>query len=227
MWPLQHKNLHKKTALWLKIIGLSIVFHAIILVWVLCIYQENKYMNTLCVNKKVDYSLPIIFSNLPACITVEKATIATKNKPVNIVPAPKKPAAPTVSEKTTIIKTPIKHIEEKKELAPIKSLVKETPPQTLPATSAQVSNNYREVEAMRRTAQLQKELVQQWHPPIGSPTDCSCDVSFFVNKQGTIQKVTIAKSSGIFMFDISVRQALDIMKMPPWTYGKSLTISFK
>lgn len=93
--------------------------------------------------------------------------------------------------------------------------------------NAQVSNNFREVEALRRGAQLQKELVHKWQPPIGVSPDCTCDISFFVTKQGTIEQLKMVKSSGVMMFDISARQALFSMKMPQWTYGKPLIISFK
>src|SRR5205085_11520818 len=33
--------------------------------------------------------------------------------------------------------------------------------------NAQISNNYKEVEALRRNALLQKELVNNWKPPVG------------------------------------------------------------
>src|SRR5207302_6458741 len=93
--------------------------------------------------------------------------------------------------------------------------------------NAHVSHNYREVEALRRGAQLQKELVQKWKPPIGVSPDCMCEVSFFVNTSGTIEDLKMVKSSGVMMYDISARQALFAMKMPQWTYGKPLIISFK
>jgi outer membrane biosynthesis protein TonB len=93
--------------------------------------------------------------------------------------------------------------------------------------NAQISHDFREVEALRCGAQLQKELAQQWHPPVGVSSDCTCDISFFVNKKGTIENLKIVKGSGVMMFDISARQALFAMQMPQWTYGKPLIISFK
>jgi len=102
----------------------------------------------------------------------------------------------------------------------------ETPQAEVPG-NAIVSNNYREVEALRRGAQLQKELVHKWHPPIGVSPDCTCEISFFVNNKGIIENLKMVKSSGVMMFDISARQALFAMKMPQWTYGNPLTISFK
>lgn len=93
--------------------------------------------------------------------------------------------------------------------------------------NAITSDNFREVEALRRGAQLQKELVQKWQPPIGVSPECSCEISFFVDKKGAIHQLKMVKNSGIAVFDISARQALFAMKMPQWTYGKPLTISFK
>ncbi len=93
--------------------------------------------------------------------------------------------------------------------------------------NAQISHNYREVEALRRSAQLQKELVQKWKPPIGVSPDCMCEISFFVNSTGAIEDLKMVKSSGVVMYDISARQALFAMKMPQWSYGKPFTISFK
>jgi len=109
-------------------------------------------------------------------------------------------------------------INEKKVSSPLAMQVPE---------NAHISHNHREVEALRRGAQLQKELVHKWQPPIGVASDCTCDVSFFVTKQGKIENLKMIKSSGVVIFDISARQALFSMKMPQWTYGKPLIISFK
>jgi outer membrane biosynthesis protein TonB len=264
------------------------------------VYQENKYTYAFSVNKKIDYSAPIIFisiSSLPA--QQFRETINEKNKavtkPVTIAPQKTtqvKPAAQPYStkatkstfaatsnvkaetkativetkkvtnseKKVTPVETPkpvtLQKDEVKKELPPVSvdnkiakasvsakattdtldvtsnvipaaELKKETPPAMHVPQNAQVSNNFREVEALRRGAQLQKELVHKWQPPIGVSPDCTCDISFFVTKQGKIEELKMVKSSGVMMFDISARQALFSMKMPQWTYGKPLIISFK
>ena len=93
--------------------------------------------------------------------------------------------------------------------------------------NAHVSHDYREVEALRKQAQLQKEIVQTWKPPIGVSPDCMCEVSFFVNSTGKIEDIKMIKGSGVMMFDISARQALFATKMPQWTYGKPFTINFR
>lgn len=237
-------------------------------------------MYAFSIDKKIDYSIPIIFKpqlhyiapsfakameNRPGTPSkIETKTVAQKTTATK-PPAPKTVAKPIKNElaKATTTATPlatsvIKKQEEKakdeKKVIPtetIKSITPEKPvviekvetaqklepakaqaiankqKQEAAPINAQVSNNFREVEALRRGAQLQKELVQKWQPPIGVSPDCNCDISFFVNKQGTIENLKMVKSSGVMMFDISARQALFAMKMPQWTYGKPLIINFK
>lgn len=93
--------------------------------------------------------------------------------------------------------------------------------------NAQTSDDYREVEAMRRTALLQKELLYNWKPPVGIPASASCEISFTVDTNGTVKTNTMAKSSGIVMYDLSARHAIFAMHMPQWTHGKTITINFK
>ena len=92
--------------------------------------------------------------------------------------------------------------------------------------NAQTSHDYREVEAMRRTALLQKELIKNWRPPIGIPPSARCEIQFSVDKHGSVKEISIIKSSGIMMYDLSARHALFSMKMPQWTQQKTLTIIF-
>lgn len=183
---------------------------------------------------------------------VKKTTPVIQAKPATVA-TPKKTTEPIKKE---LPKTEIKKIEEVKKEIPIKQKddkPKEKTPsfdklrtsggdivppvaqavdtqQTITPVipeNAQISHNYREVEALRRSAQLQKELVQKWKPPIGVSPDCMCEISFFVNSTGAIEDLKMVKSSGVVMYDISARQALFAMKMPQWTYGKPFTISFK
>ncbi len=281
MWLLQRKNLHKKHLLWLKIIGFCASLHAILLLWIFCIYRENKYMYAFSVNKKMDYSIPILFLPCSAkatqgtpkkaeedkhstlntvkpaittatppkkepakatTITTQPAKTNTKkstesiNKVIPIEPVKTTAAEKPIVQKNTEVPVAKKSTPEKPaaknvtEPAVAKTAEKKIEPKentTKNDTQALVSNNYREVEALRRGAQLQKELVQKWHPPIGVSSDCTCDISFFVTQKGTVENLKMVKSSGVMMFDISARQALFSMKMPQWTHGNPLIITFK
>lgn len=235
MWLWQRKNIHKKHLLWAKLFGICFIFHLIFLCWIFCIYHDNSYMLSISVNKHLDYSTPIMFvpypNQMPEILPQKKTTI-TKMQPTPIakkasvqttIAQPKPIAQKKITEQTKM--EPAK-IESTKTEPPKKDISKPTVQKTEP-TNAHISHNYREVEALRCSAQLQKELVRQWKPPIGVSPDCMCEISFSVNAAGTIENLKITKSSGIIMYDISARQALSAMKMPQWTYGKPLVISFK
>lgn len=242
MWLLQHKNTHKKITLWLKIASFCLFFHFIILFWIFCLYQENKFMHIFSIDKKTNYSSPIFFVpvgiSAPIQTAPQKTASITQKRALSKDPHYSKTTIDPVQKddknqekKTTIPDINKKLISEKTDIK--KNCTKLEPPLTNNKNkhestyNPQISHNYREVEALRRGAQLQKELVNQWHPPIGTRPDCTCDISFFVNRQGKIENLKTTKSSQAIMFDISARQALFSMKMPQWTYGKSLTITFK
>lgn len=266
---LQLKNIHKRHLLWAKLFGICLFIHLVFLFWIFCIYRDNSYMLTLSINKKLDYSCPIMFVPLGTTPAVKPATTTkptaqpAQNKtaitpikqiPNKAVPTPKPTTvAAAIPNKTNPVKQEVAKVDVKKPEpakqdtassfakasadTSVKPDVKPTPvAQALDTQQtvipiippeAHVSHNYREVEALRKQAQLQKEIVQKWSPPIGVSPDCMCEVSFFVTSTGKIENIKIIKSSGVMMFDISVRQAIFAMKMPQWTYGKPLTISFK
>lgn len=271
----QHKNIHKRHLLWAKLFGICLFSHLIFLFWVFCVYRESDYTVSISLNKKLDYSAPILFvprgvqtQTAPTAVkpTPAKATAAAAKpatiKPITKSPAPKK--APTVMAQTVkpelpkptpapvVKKEDVKPIETKKETPkkeePIPTPVKKEaapivpPKEAAPVAkaldiqqtivpiipeNAHVSDNYREVEALRRHAQLQNEIINCWKPPFGVPPTCGCDISFSVSPTGTVHDVIIKKSSGVVMYDISARQALHAMTMPKWTHGKQLIINFK
>jgi len=90
-----------------------------------------------------------------------------------------------------------------------------------------VEVNYLEVEAYRRQVLLQEELAKCWKRPIGVPHYCVCQIKVVVNWDGIVKKLDVAKSSGVLMYDVAARSALQTMKMPTWSKGKSLTITFR
>jgi outer membrane biosynthesis protein TonB len=165
----------------------------------------------------------------PATKKVEKKATTSITPPQVITPkkVESKPTpTPKVEQKQTESKptpAPIK----KEDTCALKTNVKNKEIAKIIPENAQISNNYREVEALRRHAQLQNEIVKQWKPPIGISPDCTCEISFYVNTTGNLENIKMIKCSGIIMYDISARQALFAMKMPQWTHGKSITINFK
>lgn len=76
-------------------------------------------------------------------------------------------------------------------------------------------------------AQLQTAVSDSWKPPMGISDECVCDVLVMLDMQGNPKEIKIVKSSGVLIYDIAARNALQDAKMPKWAYGKSITISFK
>lgn len=84
-----------------------------------------------------------------------------------------------------------------------------------------------EYDALGMQTYLQQELSTYWQPPQGIPADAECEVSFVVDWQGKAETVTVSKSSGALVYDISARSALLAMEFPDWARGKSFKITFK
>lgn len=202
-------------------------------------------------SKPVPTVQPVKKTSTPATtLTATKPAPVKKATPTPTVPAkttPKPPVTKTIENKPAIASSCAKSSADKpakKEVAqktepeqqkitpekpvqPVAETINHTTPQQIIPENAQFSDNYREVEAMRRTALLQKELLNNWKPPVGMPASAACEISFTVDKNGTVKTTTMVKSSGIVMYDLSARHALFAMKMPQWTHGKTLTITFK
>jgi outer membrane biosynthesis protein TonB len=188
---------------------------------------------TLAAPTKTDVKKPTTIATAPKKIEPTKLEPPKQEVVKNIEPAKQEIVKKVEPEKQEVAqKVDVKKNEQIKqeivEPTPIaQALDIQQPIIPIIPDNAQISHNYREVEALRKQAQLQKEIVQTWKPPIGVSPDCMCEVSFFVTSKGKIENIKIIKSSGVMMFDISVRQALFAMKMPQWTYGKPFTIDFK
>lgn len=158
----------------------------------------------------------------PVTKTIENKPIIapTKKEPEKQKITPAKSVSPAAK---TIDPAPLKQTTDQ----PTRQEPTEVTSQRIIPENAQISNDYREVEAMRRTALLQKELLNNWKPPVGMPASAACEISFMVDTNGSVKSTTMVKSSGIIMYDLSARHALFAMKMPQWTHGKTLTINFK
>jgi outer membrane biosynthesis protein TonB len=76
-------------------------------------------------------------------------------------------------------------------------------------------------------AALQQEFARCWKPPVGMQSDCFCEITVLVGKNGTVEDMQMVRSSGVLMFDVAARGALSIMEFPRWVCSKSLTITFK
>lgn len=84
-----------------------------------------------------------------------------------------------------------------------------------------------QVEGYRQAHMLQEELSRTWKLPAGMKEGTECQITIKLNWNNAIQKITVDRSSGVLVFDVAARSALYSMKMPEWTKGKTITLSFK
>ena len=84
-----------------------------------------------------------------------------------------------------------------------------------------------EYEMLRMQSYLQHEILAHWRPPIGIPTEASCEISFVVDWESAVTNVAVCSTSGVLMYDVSASSALLSMNFPAWAKGKSFRITFK
>jgi len=153
---------------------------------------------------------------------VSKAPVVTKQK------AQVKPKLPAKSVKKT-------------QPEPNKSIEKVTPPvPAQPAGEAQaveVNENlpvcdavaiaYADARLIHQYTVLQNELSKYWAPPPGMADDCKCQLTACIDRTGMVSDVVVQESSGVLIFDITARTALFAVAWPVWSWGSSITITFK
>jgi cell division protein FtsN len=76
-------------------------------------------------------------------------------------------------------------------------------------------------------AELYKELSENWRPPDGIADDCECTMKLHVGWDQNLLELETIKPSGVLMYDVSVRSALQKIVLPLWTRGKNITITFR
>lgn len=244
MWLYQRKIAHNTILLWAKLAGISFFFHMLLLLLLFFIYSGNSGEYKIIVNKLANYSIPILLRQQNSSTPIVTQPVEQKMTQNNPKPTEKKQLSikkqtPSPVSLNSSINTSKKEPVQKTITPPVPIASKKTEQKTITAPqsltakettkeqNAIVSDNYRKVEALRRGNQLQKELVQHWKPPIGTPATCSCEISFTIDTHGKVQTIKVIRSSGVTMYDISARQALFSMHMPQWTHGKSLVITFQ
>jgi len=149
-----------------------------------------------------------------------------------------------------------KHVTAKPKITPEKSVVKEKPvplPQPnkniekmvppLPAPEVCVAHTvetsesrpvcdaiaiaYADARLLHQYTVLQNELSKYWAPPPGMADNCRCQLTASIDRAGVVSDVVVQESSGALIFDITARSALLAVAWPVWSWGSSITITFK
>lgn len=175
----------------------------------------------------------------------------SKTKPKAKPTAQKKPAQKKAEEKKTIpkkepakpklVEAPKK--EPEKKVAPVEKKFepKPTAPQVQAAQDiAQVNNasalpdsnsgpmiiarSARDAALLAVHLAIQDELLRVWHPPVGIDESVACTVRVNIDAEGTIQSLELTQPSGILLFDISARAAIQQAVWPRAVWGNTLEL---
>lgn len=83
---------------------------------------------------------------------------------------------------------------------------------------------YEELDSLTIQHKIQQSVQKYFKPPIGVSKNASCELQVQINKQGVAQQVTVTKSSGIMVYDVSARGAIRHIDFPRDVWNKTITI---
>lgn len=95
---------------------------------------------------------------------------------------------------------------------------------TIPDTDNVIFVGYEQYDACVISSKIQQEIVQSWTPPTGLDPEISCEMKVVIAPNGTVDTIEIIKSSGVLVFDISARSALQQIEFPQQVHGKTIMI---
>jgi len=244
MWRWQRRSVRRGHALWAKLCGISLTFHLLFAAWFFGVEHNGVSLAfvvraaatprtptaSLCL-----YSLPEPVAKAAVVAPTKTAAAAKPKAPVTL--AAKKPEQKKQPQKVAAKKEEPKKQDTKvaKKADPPKPVAKkvETPqPQKVaakkqpgPVKAAPVEQTVASEEVLG--AQLQQTVMAHWAPPPGVDDACFCTLAFRVDWGGEIQDVEVREASGVLMYDIAAKCALNETKLPSWARGKNLTITFR
>lgn len=162
-----------------------------------------------------------------------KKTAVAQKKPEPTKPVQKIVKNESVSQKQPEIKKDLmeKHNEPKVQ-APTITDPAAALPDTIELALGDDDNVYDEMyavspEVARIYFGIQKELGSCWKPPVGLKKDLVCTIVVQFARDGTIADLSVKKPSGVLVYDISARSAVQKMQLPRWASGKEFTIAFR
>lgn len=74
---------------------------------------------------------------------------------------------------------------------------------------------------------IKQEVEHAWRPPAGLAPELECDIQLIIDWDGKAGDVNVLRSSGVLVYDISVRAALKEVVFSPALRGKQFCMNFK
>ena len=174
----------------------------------------------------------------------KKQSAKVVKKPVTkkAVIQPKPAVKKTVKSDKKVLPKKIEKLEPKKVIKPI---VPEPEPKTVEAPITQqpvsdtplmpplaaeivgpilIARSASDAAALTVQLSIQEELLRVWHPPVGIEDGVSCAVLVVLDGNGIVQNIEIKKPSGILLFDVSARAAIQQAVWPRAVWGTTLEL---
>lgn len=83
-----------------------------------------------------------------------------------------------------------------------------------------------ELDSLRVQQEIQQEIETHWSPPAGLADVSSCQIKALIDWQGAAHDVQMVKASGVLLYDVSARAAVQAICFPQGARGKELVITF-
>jgi len=237
MWYWLRKNTHN-LALWQKAALSSLITHIILLSGLFFFYQDPaSHLSLRITPGMLKQPIEFMVMNLPApkkvAVPKKASTPAIKKsapakKPVAKPKAAAKPTPKPEPKKVTPVKPVEKKVEPKPQPKPIaqekEKIVQNKDEEEIAKVAEELG--FHERALVREYIALHKEIVSYWSPPPGIAPQALCQVTMHIDWQGNIRTFNVDKSSGVPIYDLSAKAAINQIEMPRWTWGKTLTITF-
>ncbi len=83
-----------------------------------------------------------------------------------------------------------------------------------------------EFEELSSYQEVQEELAQSWHPPLGLRVKNSCIVLVTINDQGRVEQLDLEQSSGALAYDQAARMAVRRTTFPKSVWHRQIRLHF-
>jgi outer membrane biosynthesis protein TonB len=161
-------------------------------------------------------------------IVPAKKEAAPTKKQVKEKPKPKKPVAETTHKKSAPVKKTEVHSKPAQKQAVGKSLPTTVKNSNALDTSHAVPYTQDQRELIMVQNYVYEKVGEQWQPPKGLSADLTCEVMVTIDMKGEVNEVMLHKSSGVLLYDVSVRTALlALNQVPRAAWGNTLHLTFK
>lgn len=174
---------------------------------------------------------PVVKPNVPKKLEPKKLDIKNVEQVKKVV-EPKKVETKKVEAKPKVVpkKTDLKLQEQQvvvKVPEPVVEKIVEPAVIAEPGLDEPIYIGRHDLQNLQMALELEAVIVKSWQPPLGLSNEIECTVELVVDHKGKVVNFTIKKTSGVMVYDMSVKRIFSQIVMPATIWNKTLTIVFK